>query len=109
MNMEKALVIEELGIEFGRYAAAGCELYAATWRNDKDSHIYTVAITRGADGQWRASLRFDDREVGACSAASRCRCAEMAVAAMRAVLRRGHRKTLRALARKAERKGEGAE
>jgi len=101
MNMEKALVIEELGIEFSRFAAAGCEHFAATWRNDHDSHVYTITLVRETEA-WRASLRFDDREVGACSAASRCRCADMAVAAMRAVLRRGHRKTLRALARKAE-------
>ena len=107
MNTEWALKIEKLGIEFRKFSSAEAELFVSEWRNDNDSHIYTVSLTR-KDGQWRASLRFDDREIGQCSAPSRARCAEMAVGAMRSVLIRGHRKTLRTLAKKAAREG-GAE
>ena len=82
--------IEDLGIEFSRFAAEECEV-----------HIYKVEMTPHPAG-WHASLSNDGRNVGGVTAESRSRCADMAMGAMRAYIVRGHRRTLRSLRRDSE-------
>lgn len=90
--------IEDLGIEFSRFAAKECEVHCATWRDGDNSHIYKVEMTPHPAG-WHASLSNDGRNVGGVTAESRSRCADMAMGAMRAYIVRGHRRTLRSLRR----------
>ena len=101
MNFEHALKIEDLGIEFQRLRSEDAEMYAANWSNGHSSHLYLVGISRSG-GVWRATLGIDLRYIGGVEARTRSRCADMAVYAMRAVILRGHRKTLRTLRRAKE-------
>ena len=101
MNFEHALKIEDLGIEFQRLRSEDAEMYAANWSNGHSSHLYLVGISRSG-GVWRATLGIDLRYIGGVEARTRSRCADMAVYAMRAVILRGHRKTLRTMAKNAK-------
>ena len=101
MNFEHALKIEDLGIEFKRFKSGKAEFYICQWDNGHDSHLYSVGIVDQI-GRWTANLAIDGRRVGGCDADTRSRCADMAVYAMRAVILRGHRKTLRTLRRAKE-------
>ncbi len=101
MNFEHALKIEDLGIEFKRFKSGKAEFYICQWDNGHDSHLYSVGIVDQI-GRWAATLSIDGRRVGGCDADTRSRCADMAVYAMRAVILRGHRRTLRTLRREKE-------
>lgn len=99
--MKVPFTIEDLGIEFSRFSARDFELHCATWRDDANSHIYSVRVSHAPYG-WLAVLENDGREVGRVSAATKASCADLALGAMKAYLVRGHRKALRTLRRDAE-------
>ena len=99
--MKVPFEIPDLGISFSRFAAKDFELHCAAWRNGNDSHIYSVRVLRSGV-IWTATLENDGREVGRVAAATKAACAELALGAMRAYIVRGHRKTLRTMAKDAE-------
>ena len=96
------LEIPECGIDFRRYYSHGCEVYICAWRNEeyRQSHVYEVRCRKLEDGQWRAVLSNDGRKLCAMAAPSRQLAHLMALGAMRAYLRAGHRKTIRRAAAK---------
>ena len=89
----KPLEIPECGIDFRRYHSADCEVYICAWKNENQAHVYEVRCSR-FEGQWRATLSNDVRTVGELLAPSRHTCYTLALGAMRAYLRSGHRKTI---------------
>lgn len=91
----KPLEIPECGIDFRRYLSADCEVYICAWKNKNQAHVYEVRCSR-FEGQWRATLSNDGRTVGELLAPVRHTCYMLALGAMRAYLRRGHRKTIKA-------------
>ena len=99
--MKVPFEIPDLGISFSRFAAKDFELHCATWRNENDSHIYSVRVLRSGV-IWTATLENDGREVGHVMANTKAACAELALGAMRAYILRGHRKTLRTMAKDAK-------
>ena len=99
--MKVPFEIPDLGISFSRFAAKDFELHCAAWRNENDSHIYSVRVLRSG-AVWSAALENDGREVGRVMANTKAACAELALGAMRAYIVRGHRKTLRTMAKDAE-------
>ncbi len=99
--MKVPFEIPDLGISFSRFAAKDFELHCATWRDGANSHIYSVRVQH-APYAWTATLENDGREVGRVGAPTKAACAELALGAMRAYILRGHRKTLRTMAKDAE-------
>ena len=93
--------IPDLGISFSRFAARDFELHCATWRDGCNSHVYYVRVMRSVV-LWTATLENDGREVGRVMADTKAACAELALGAMRAYIIRGHRKTLRTMAKDAK-------
>lgn len=93
----RPLEIPECGIDFRRYYSADCEVYICAWRCAKEtnSHVYEVRCSR-FEGQWRATLSNDGRTVGELLSPGRHTCYMLALGAMRAYLRSGHRKTIKA-------------
>ena len=91
----------ELGISFSRFAARDFELHAATWRDGCNSHVYYVRVMQSGV-VWSAVLENDGREVGRVMANTKAACAELALGAMRAYIVRGHRRTLRTMAKDAK-------
>ena len=93
------LEIEELGIRFTPLHSKDYWIIAAYWGNGQDRHVYSVRMAREGYG-WRAVLENDGREVGSFSSTlSQYTAAHMALAALKAYIRRGHRRTLRTLRR----------
>ena len=91
------LEIEELGIRFTPLHSKDYWIIAAYWGNGQDRHVYSVRMAREGYG-WRAVLENDGREVGSFSSTlSQYTAAHMALAALKAYIRRGHRRTLRTL------------
>lgn len=90
------LEIPECDIDFKRYHSADCEVYICAWKSKVENiaHVYEVRCSR-FEGQWRATLSNDGRTVGELLAPSRHTCYMLALGAMRAYLRRGHRKTIK--------------
>ena len=87
------LEIPECGIDFKRFYSQDCEVYICAWKNENQAHMYEVRCSR-FEGQWRATLSNNGRTVGELLAPSRHTCYTLALGAMRAYLRRGHRKTI---------------
>ena len=86
--------IPELGITFSRFAVAQYEKYCAAWRNENDAHVYEVTVLR-INGRWRAVLANDGSPVCELASASKEVARRCGLAAMRAYLLRGHRKSWR--------------
>lgn len=100
-----ALQIPECGIDFQRYRSDDCEVYICAWRDDSNSHVYEVRCrkVRGAEAanqdapeRWVAELSNDGRKICSLIAAGKHVAYTLGLGAMRAYLRSGHRKTLRA-------------
>ena len=89
------LEIPECDIDFQRFYSQDCEVYICAWKNENIAHVYEVRCSR-FEGQWRATLSNDGRTVGELLAPGRHACYMLALGAMRAYLRRGHRKTIKA-------------
>ena len=89
------LEIPECDIDFKRFHSQDCEVCICVWKNENQAHVYEVRCSR-FEGQWRATLSNDGRTVGELLAPGRHTCYMLALGAMRAYLRRGHRKTIKA-------------
>ena len=99
------LSIPQLGIQFRRNKANDLTILCATWRDAANEHIYEIRITRDGDTPncgWRATGTTDGRFVFSLSAKCRSRCEHCAIAAMKQLIRRGHRNTLKSLKRQKE-------
>jgi hypothetical protein len=83
------------GATWQRFASRDMTLYALGWRNETDSHVYTVTIER-RDAGWTATLQNDGREVWAMAGTSRWTIERCAYAAAVSYLMRGHRRARRA-------------
>ena len=99
--MKVPFEIELLGISFSRFSAKDCEYHCAAWKDECNSHVYAVRVQHAPYG-WTATLENDGREVGRVAAATKAACAELALGAMKQYLVRAHRKTLRTMAKDAE-------
>ncbi len=98
----KPLDIPELGISFQRFHSAEYEMYVAAWRDgENSSHVYALAVER-VGTEWCAVGTNDGHEVFSVTCASRYLTQRLGLAAMRAYLIRGHRKTWRKARRLAE-------
>ena len=100
-NVWHPLEIPECGIDFKRYHSPDCEVYICAWQNKNNAigHVYEIRLRRTDDG-WRAVLSNDGRKLCSLAATGRHLAYLLALGAMRAYLRRGHRKTIM-LAKKA--------
>lgn len=88
----KSLDIPELSISFQRFYSDAFQIYVAAWRNEHDSHVYALTVERvGAD--WFAVAQNDGHEVYRLSSGSKTLAARLGLAAMRAYIIRGHRRT----------------
>lgn len=100
------LDIPELDIQWRRYYSRTFERYIAAWHNDNDSHVYEVAIYQQGQGlEWVAEATNDGGPVFSMNSASKAVIRRGALAAMRAFIIRGHRRTwrkVRAAAKAAE-------
>ncbi len=106
-NWQRCLDIPEIGIEFKRYHSPQFERFVAAWHNDYDSHVYELEV-RQSDAGWTSRGTTDGESVFAVSAAGRNAARLLGLAAMRAHLVRGHKRTwrkARAAARTAEVEG----
>ena len=89
------LEIPACGIDFRRYHGADCEVYICAWKDGHISHVYEVRMRKVEEEKWVAVLSNDGRKLCTLSAPSRQLAYRCALGAMRAYLRRGHRKTIR--------------
>ena len=89
------LEIPECDIDFQRFHSQDCEVYICAWKSKGENiaHVYEVRCSR-FEGQWRATLSNDGRTVGELLVPGRHTCYMLALGAMRAYLRSGHRKTI---------------
>ena len=89
------LEIPESGIYFKRYYSPDCEVYICAWQNKDNSigHVYEIRLRRTDDG-WRAVLSNDGLKLCSLAATGRNLANLLSIGAMRAYLRRGHRKTI---------------
>lgn len=101
------LEIPECGIDFKRYYSPDCEVYICAWQNKDNAigHVYEIRLRRTDDG-WRAVLSNDGRKLCSLAATGRHLAYLLSLGAMRAYLRRGHRKTIRAVEKSAEKEKE---
>ena len=83
------------GAKWQRFASRDMTLYALGWRNETDSHVYTITIER-RDAGWTATLQNDGHEVWAMAGTSRSLIERCAYAAAVSYLKRGHRRARRA-------------
>ena len=98
----KFLSIPALGIQFRRYRSANTTILVATWRDDFNSHVYVLRVERDGDTPncgWRATATNDGHVVFQLRTKNRSNCEHLALSAMKRYLKRGHRKTLRKLAK----------
>ena len=82
------------GITISRFAVSQYEKYCAAWRNENDAHVYEVTVLR-LNGRWRAVLANDGSPVCELTSASKEVARRCGLAAMRAYLIRGHRRSWR--------------
>ena len=95
------LEMPEIGIDFKRFHSADADVYICGWKNEYISHVYEIRMRRVEDG-WRVVMTNDGRKLCSMSAPSRQLAYRCALGAMRAYLRRGHRKTIRAVEKSAK-------
>ena len=88
----KPLDIHELGISFKRFYSTDYEMFVAGWNNGNDSHVYMLTVERVRE-DWFAIGHNDGREVFRLSTNSKDRSTRCGLAAMRAYLITGHRRT----------------
>lgn len=98
------LEIPECGIDFKRYHSPDCEVYICAWKSKGENiaHVYEVRCRKLEDGTWRAVLSNDGRKLCSLDATGRHLAYMLGLGAMRAYLRRGHRKTIRSVEKSAE-------
>lgn len=82
------------GAKWQRFASRDMTLYALGWRNETDSHVYTITIER-REGGWTATLQNDGHEVWAMAGTLRSLIERCAYAAAVSYLKRGHRRARR--------------
>ena len=90
----KPLDIPELDISFKRFYSASYQMYVAAWNNGCDAHVYALTVERVRE-DWFAIAANDGHEVFRLSCNSKFLAARIGLAAMRAYLIRGHRRTWR--------------
>ncbi len=90
----KPLDIPELDISFKRFYSASYQVYIAAWNNGCDAHVYALTVERVRE-DWFAIAANDGHEVFRLSCNSKFLAARIGLAAMRAYLIRGHRRTWR--------------
>ena len=102
------LEIPELGVSFRRFRSRDYFKYVCGWRNAAHSRVYELEVKR-LGSACTAAAYSDGRELFRLMADSLDLARRCGLAAMRAYLIRGHRKTWRKAqaARKAARGGEG--
>lgn len=88
----KPLDIPELNISFQRFYSATYQIFVAGWNNGNDSHVYMLTVERVRE-DWFAIGHNDGREVFRLSTNSKFLSVRCGLAAMRAYLIRGHRRT----------------
>lgn len=104
----KYLSVSPLGIQFERYKSKSLTTLVATWRDDANDHVYEISVHRDGDSPncgWRATATNDGHNVFQLRTKNRTNCEHFALSAMKRYLKRGHRKTYRALANAAKEKG----
>lgn len=104
----KFLSLPELGIQFRRHTSANMTKLIATWRDDANDHVYEISVHRDGDSPncgWRALATNDGHNVFQLRTKNRTNCEHFALSAMKRYLKRGHRRTYRALANAAKEKG----
>lgn len=98
----KPLDIPELGVSFKQFYSTAYKMFVAAWKNGNDSHVYVLTVERVLE-DWFAIGHNDGREVFRLSTNSKDRSTRCGLAAMRAYLITGHRRTwARTRARNAE-------
>ena len=102
MSAREDLRIEELGIEFVPLWSKDHWLVAASWHDGQNAHVYSVRMGRDGDRGWTAHLENDGREFATLSSPlSAWTAIKMGLSAMKAYIRRGHRRAIRTLNRQA--------
>ena len=97
-GFRKFLSCEKLGIEFRRFKSKESTKLVASWRNENDSHVYELSVLRDGTG-WIALATNDGHYVFDLHCKNRSNAEHLALSAMKRYLKRGHRKTLRKLAK----------
>lgn len=95
--------IPEIGLEFKSFHTKTYHRYLCYWHNagNSDEHVYEVTLSQ-FEGHWRSSLLNDGHIVCELLSHSK-RCAiQLALAAMRQYLIRGHRRAWRSYRKAAE-------
>lgn len=101
----KFLAVPALGMQFRRYKSANITIFVATWRDDKNSHVYMLRVERDGDSPncgWRATATNDGHIVFQLRTKNRSNCEHFAFSAMKRYLKRGHRRTYRTIAKAKE-------
>lgn len=84
--------VPEIGLEFKSVHTKTYHKYFCYWHNaeNSDEHVYEVTLSQ-LEGYWRASLSNDGNTVCELLSRSKSNALELALAAMRRYLLRGHR------------------
>lgn len=102
-TLETGLLKSEVVVKGG-----GSETGTASGKDDVNDHVYEISVQRDGDSPncgWRAFATNDGHNVFQLRTKNRTNCEHFALSAMKRYLKRGHRKTYRALANAAKEKG----